>query len=130
MLTFLKWRLFVFLESLYCYCFKSNSSGRILFQHIPHILLAENKQITVAHRTNTCCSSITFCVNWKSSFFFQGKRERKITTLLLVERQWKLTLERAESGIKSKNERKWLKSRKFEGRNEKKMLSMQIRERI
>lgn len=47
--TFLERRLFVLFQSLHRNGFESNPCGGIFFQHIPHVLLAQDKQITVAN---------------------------------------------------------------------------------
>lgn len=61
-LTFLERSPLVFFQSLHRDGFQSDPSRRILLQNVPHVLLAEDEEVRVAHRTYTGCSPVT-CVD-------------------------------------------------------------------
>lgn len=72
--TFLKRGLFVLFQSLYRNRFKSNTSSWILLQHVPHVLLAQHKQITVADRADAGSTTITYMR--RKRFKKNGKLEK------------------------------------------------------
>lgn len=61
-LTFLQWSSLVLLQPLDCNGFQAYSGGRIFFEHVPHVLLAENEEVRVADRAHAGCSPVT-CVD-------------------------------------------------------------------
>lgn len=83
-LTFLERGSLVFLQPLHRDRFQPDPGRRIFLENVPHILLAEDEQVRVAHRSHAGCSSVT-CVNvaiyWLSGcvkLFFASARERSI----------------------------------------------------
>lgn len=61
-LTFLERGSLVFLQPLHRDRFQPDPGRRIFLQNVPHVLLAEDEQVWVAHRSHAGCSSVT-CVN-------------------------------------------------------------------
>lgn len=61
-LTFLQRSSLVLLQPLDCDGFQAYSGGRVLLEHVPHVLLAEHEQVRVADRAHAGCSPVT-CVD-------------------------------------------------------------------
>lgn len=61
-LTFLQRSSLVFLQPLDCDGFKAHPGSRILLEHVPHVLLAEDEEVRVADRAHAGCSPVT-CVD-------------------------------------------------------------------
>lgn len=52
----------ILLEPLDCDCLEAHPRRWILFQYVPHILLAEHEEIGVADRSDAGCSPVT-CID-------------------------------------------------------------------
>lgn len=61
-LTFLQRSSLVLLQPLDCDGFKAHPGSRILLEHVPHVLLAEDEEVRVADRAHAGCSPVT-CVD-------------------------------------------------------------------
>lgn len=87
-LTFLERGSLVFLQPLHRDRFQPDPGRRIFLENVPHVLLAEDEQVRVAHRSHAGCSSVT-CVNvaiyWLSGcvkLSFASGRERSIVPIV------------------------------------------------